>query len=84
MAKHKQTPIEDIKDIPEYVSLIESIEYAMQRLWGFDEDSTYHTHWFTDPKCDCPIMDNSERQGVDMKIVNLSCQLHGDKLKKTE
>ena len=77
MNNHKQTPIEDIEDIQKYVSLIEEIEFAMQRLWGFDENASYHNHWFMDPKCSCPKLDNKELFGIDRKIVNNGCKLHG-------
>lgn len=78
MQKHKDTPIEEIDDIPAYVELIKEIEFAMQRLWGFTEDSSYHNHWYLDPKCRCPVLDNRELQGTGRSIINLSCPLHGD------
>lgn len=76
MEKHKATPLEDIEDIPEYVNLIQEIEFAMQRLWGFPQDRNHHTHWYRDPKCNCPVMDNDERFGQP-KYVSSECPLHG-------
>lgn len=78
MSRHKDTPLNEIDDIKAYVALIKEIEFAMQRLWGFDEDASYHNHWYLDPKCQCPVLDNRELQGMDRSIINLSCPLHGD------
>lgn len=72
----KETPLEEIENIPEYVKSIEQIEYALQRLWKFEEDSTKHTHWLTDPKCHCPTIDNKELFGVDRRIISQKCKLH--------
>lgn len=82
MAAHKNRELSDIPDIPEYVELIQEIEFAMQRLWGFEEDSKYHNHWFTDPKCQCPVFDNHDLSGINRSVINLSCPLHGDKPKE--
>ena len=77
MQQHHARPLEDITDIQEYIDLIQEIEFAMQRLWGFPEDRSFHTHWYHDPKCSCPTMDNDERQGYS-KYVTESCPLHGN------
>lgn len=51
------------------------LEYKLQDLWGFDQNSTFHRHW-TRPKCKCPSMDNEERYPTGVYIVNQTCPLH--------
>ena len=80
----KNLSLEEISDIDEYITQIENLEYDMQEAWKFDRDSTYHTHWFTDPKCTCPKLDNYDLQGIDRKIISLKCPLHGDKKENNE
>ena len=74
----KDKPLSEITDIPEYIAQIENLEYAMQDAWKFTRDKTYHTHWFTDPKCLCPKLDNFDLRGVNRRIITTSCPLHGD------
>ena len=61
----------------EYVNAIECLEFIMQEAWGFNKDPTYHQHWFRDPKCKCPYLDNLELIGVDRKVISQNCKLHG-------
>jgi hypothetical protein len=72
-----QKPIEEIKDIQAYNDNIMAIEYELQRLWHFPQDSNYHTWWFKDPKCLCGSMDNSDMIGTKYRTINGDCPLHG-------
>ncbi len=75
---------EEAKDMtPEdqkmYVApLVESIEFAMQRLWKFPEDANYHTHWLRVPACLCPKMDNRDPMYYGRgRIIVADCPIHG-------
>ena len=73
--------IEDLPIPPKgYVKAMEDLEYQMQELWGFERNSAYHQHWFRDPKCSCPTLDNLDLIGIDRRIKSLSCNLHGDNI----
>lgn len=61
-----------------YVELVELIELALQKVWGFPQDRNYHD-WFEVPKCECPKLDNYDNKGVDRRIINGNCPLHGIK-----
>lgn len=56
--------------------VVESIEYVLQMLWGFDLDNTKHTHWYNIEGCTCPKRDNKERWGF-QRVTMLSCPFHG-------
>ena len=59
-----------------YANLIETIEYELQTLWGFNKDRTMH-EWYNVPKCRCPKSDNSSRQGTTYKVIIPNCPIHG-------
>lgn len=70
--------ISDNKDQIRYISsLITQIEFQLQRLWKFKEDSSYHRFWEL-PKCDCPKMDNQDVYGTGHRYINPNCIIHGD------
>lgn len=56
---------------------VEEIEYTLQRLWGFAEDSNYHRFWEV-PKCTCSKLDNSDRLGTHYRVINANCVIHGE------
>lgn len=60
-----------------YVKDLTIIEFEIQRLFGFSENSDWHRFWQT-PKCECPVMDNYERYGSGYSVINPACPLHGD------
>ena len=72
----KDMDLEDIPNIPDYVKTIEEIEFALQRLWKFEENESMHSHWLSDPKCSCPKLDNRELAGVNRRIISSKCKLH--------
>ena len=59
----------------------EHIEYRLQRVWGFPEDSAYH-RWWEVPKCVCPRLDNSDDYPSKYRIVRGDCPVHGNLPKK--
>lgn len=69
--------LETSKDmLKAYSKLVETIEYELQALWGFNKDKNHH-EWFKVPQCQCPKTDNTERQGTPYQIYNKSCPIHG-------
>ena len=52
------------------------IEYELQGLWGFVQDSRFH-RFFDLPFCKCPVMDNEERLGTNSAIIVGGCPIHG-------
>ena len=59
----------------------EHIEFRLQRVWGFPENSDYH-RWWEVPKCVCPWMDNSDNYPTKYRIVRGDCPVHGTLPKK--
>lgn len=57
---------------------LENLEYNMQLLWGFKEDSNYHTWWLEPEQCTCPALDNKDPMFYGAgKIINGACPVHG-------
>lgn len=70
--------ISSSKEDLRYLSrIIEQIDFQLQRLWKFDEDSSYHRFWEI-PKCDCPKMDNMDVYGTGHRCINPNCKIHGN------
>jgi hypothetical protein len=61
-----------------YAHLIETIEFQLQKYWGFPQDSNFHSWWNLVPQCTCPMLDNKDAWGVH-KIINGNCPIHGEK-----
>jgi hypothetical protein len=60
---------------------IQEIEFSMQKAWKFNLDESKHTHWFLNPACSCPKMDNFDRFGTG-SIYSSKCLVHGQDLLK--
>ena len=58
---------------------IREIENEMQETWGFGKNSNMHHYWFEQPACQCPERDNWERIGIEERIINEYCPIHGHK-----
>lgn len=57
-------------------SMVENLEFAQQKLWGFPLDESFHL-WYIVPKCTCPKMDNYDSRGVkDQRIIVSDCPIH--------
>ena len=70
--------INDDKDDLKYLSgIITQIDFQLQKLWKFKEDSLYHRFWEL-PKCECPKSDNRDVYGTGHRYINPNCKLHGD------
>jgi hypothetical protein len=66
----------DNEKLYEMAKEIDEIDFELQDGWGFDRDKRYHTWWYRMPKCKCPVMDNQELVGTEMRIIDSSCPLH--------
>jgi len=60
----------------------EQIEYRLQKVWGFPEDSNYH-RWWEVPKCTCPRLDNLDNYPTKYRNIDLQCPVHGKLPEKT-
>ena len=59
-----------------YAKLVQ-IEFDLQKLWKFTEDSKFHRLVGYIPHCLCSAMDNDERVGyTDTRIYNERCPIH--------
>jgi hypothetical protein len=56
----------------------ERVEFQLQQLWGFDQNSNYH-RWFELPGCTCPKVDNIDRLGTPYRVYSVDCPVHGGK-----
>ena len=57
-------------------SSVETIEFALQRVWGFSEDSNFHRHYMKLDGCSCGNIDNRESWGF-RRYNNGDCKYHG-------
>lgn len=75
--------LNDVVDYPEKyedpVSRIHNIELKLQKLWGFEESSDYHTHWLRINGCVCPKMDNRDLLGLPLRVYSGDCPWHSNK-----
>lgn len=60
------------------VNAIETLEFELQDLWGFDRDRKFHSYWYKVEGCLCPKMDNKDLIGTDKRIQHFECPYHGD------
>ncbi len=67
----------DKGNLRHFSNIITQIDFQLQKLWKFKEDSAYHRFWEL-PKCDCPKMDNIDTYGTGHRYINPNCILHGD------
>lgn len=59
--------------------LLEEYEYRLQELWGFQQNSKYHTWWLLCNRCRCPKDDNKDPIYYgNGKIINSECPIHGN------
>ena len=68
---------EDRKRIEDFNDDLMDLEFQAQEAWGFNKDSNYHNWWLDMPGCECPHMDNRDRQGTPYKIYSGGCPWHG-------
>ena len=69
--------VNDKEDLRYFTKIITQIDFKLQEIWKFKEDSSYHRFWEL-PKCDCPKMDNMDTYGTGHRYINPNCLLHGD------
>jgi hypothetical protein len=56
--------------------LLESLEYNMQRVWKFPQNSNFHSWWFQIPHCSCPKLDNQDWIGHPNRVYSGTCIVH--------
>lgn len=67
---------DDVNKLRYFSLFITQIDFKLQELWGFPQDSIYHRFWEL-PKCDCPKSDNLDTYGTGHRYINPNCPLHG-------
>lgn len=59
---------------------VQDVEFAMQELWGFTQESSFHTHWCNIPHCTCnksgsnPYLHENWGKAT---VRNNDCPVHG-------
>lgn len=71
----KMENTDDITELRDLASKVETIEFALQEAWGFSKNKDFHRS-FELPKCICPKMDNSDYIGKKYRIVTKGCPIH--------
>jgi hypothetical protein len=66
---------DDVDKLREYAQIVETIEYKLQKHWGFKLDRNFHD-WFDVPKCSCPKMDNRDAKGTLYRTISGGCKIH--------
>ena len=66
----------DLQELQLYADLLESLEYNMQRVWKFPQDSAFHSWWYQLPHCKCPKLDNSDPIYRGRRIISGECPVH--------
>lgn len=55
------------------------IEYRLQEMWGFKQDSKYHTWWLKCTECTCPKQDNMDPLYYGSGHIYIdTCPVHGN------
>lgn len=73
------TPTKDARMITVCVSMVENLEYALQRAWRFEVTKSMHTWWFLSPHCSCPKDKNwivFFNGGEEDRHIDEECVLH--------
>jgi hypothetical protein len=75
--KKQMEKTDDVAELHEFAKQVEDLEFAMQKIWNFEENRNFHTHWIRVPKCICPHMDNQDYYGTPFRNINAKCPVHG-------
>ena len=67
------TSVDDV--FTQAVLRLRDINYVLQDVWGFKQDSTRHKDWEL-PFCECAKMDNRDNYGTGVQSINLECPVH--------
>lgn len=68
---------DDVEYLKNRAKELEQIEFSLQEAWNFTQDRDFHSYWWRIPHCTCPEMDNRERVGTGMFIIDGDCPIHG-------
>jgi hypothetical protein len=66
---------DDVDKLKELAKIVESIEYRLQKHWGFKIDINMHD-WYLVPKCSCPKSDNAGMKGTIYRTISGGCKIH--------
>ena len=70
---------ENKQQILQLTKSVELYEFQLQKLWGFEQDRNFHTHWVRIEHCSCRTMDNMERLGLGVGYYRYgNCKIHGE------
>ena len=59
------------------IQTLEQLEFAMQSLWGFEQNELKHTWWLYPNTCTCPKLDNRDPAFFGRgRIIVEDCPLH--------
>lgn len=58
------------------------LQFKLQKLWGFEENSAFHRFWYM-KGCTCPKIDNDDRYPSDAYVISRECPVHGGWLEST-
>ena len=59
------------------IESLEQLEFAMQAIWGFEQDPLKHVWWLYPDTCTCPKIDNRDPAFFGRgRIINEDCPLH--------
>lgn len=70
----KAAGLKNPRKLKELADELESVEFELQEVWGFERDRLKHSWWYRIPRCACPKMDNSER--LRGRIIMDGCPVH--------
>jgi hypothetical protein len=72
----------DPADLRILAGVVEDLEFKLQDAWKFPRNRDWHCWWYRVPKCICPKLDNTERQGTKYRIYSGNCPVHSGFLKE--
>lgn len=73
-----QNYIVSIADSANFEAISDKItftEFEMQKIWGFELNRNYHTHWLRPRCCSCPKTENKLLFGKGY-IIDSNCKIH--------
>lgn len=74
LAKVKLDNRETLKNM---VTVLENLEFELQKAWKFEQDNWKHTWWNKIPGCTCPKVDNQDTYGTPFRYYSGDCPFHG-------
>lgn len=69
---------ENTKRLSQLATIVQQLEFDLQEAWGFEKDANRHSWWFQVPHCACPLLDNLDSLGTELKYWVADCPVHGN------